>query len=598
MANIREYTSDINDLQPQETAARLTAQEASHQASAGNEFGAAIGEGVKAVGDVGVKYATYQDTTALAGKSATLLADKMQEWNQIAKNSDPNDPTVAADFLKNNLQPALDKLRESAWTDGGQQYAGNQADSIFAHITQVTAADMAQKAGQGAITAVAQTANALSVAAANDPAGVDKYLGMLDAAVAAIVKGNPSLDVATATKLHDAILQTAKEGLVKSAVQAAIQANPDEGVKLAAKPALAPYINGAEVKQFDAYARANKRAEDTDRRQNEADDRRKAEQRSQDAIGNYESKLYDDNGNFAPPKNFTKTILNDAAILPKDKGPFLSMVNRLAAQGNAKSDTDGLVNHLLIAAAGGSLTPADVYQYVGAGNPTGKQLTQTSANFVLSALKGSADEKRAGAILADQITSAQRDVAPIDSFTRAFTAADGAKRSADLATAAQLAYMEGKKQGVSSYDLLTPGRPGYIFTKDFLDQFRKSTATSGGILTLPPPVSAGSPGKAGGRVNENAPPVPAPPPPLPTKTPAATPAPAATPPSADTLPPDPLGRRSISNGGVDLSRYSTWASEQPAGADKSFGAYQKAQAAPPPAAVRPSLGDIAKKVFK
>ena len=541
MANIREFENPITDLQPNETAARLTAQEASHQESAGNAFGAEIGGGIKAVGDVAVKYATYQDTTALAGRSATLLADKMQEWNQIAKNSDPNDPTVAADFLKNNLQPALDKLRDSAWTEGGQNYAGNQADSIFAHITQVTQADMAQKAGQGAITAVAQTANALSVAAANDPAGVEKYLGMLDASVAKIVKDNPSLSVDVATKLHDSILQTAKEGLTKSAVQAAIQANPDEGMKLAQRPALAPYINGAEVKQFDAYARANKRAEDIDRRQAEADDRRQAEQKSQDQIGNYETKLYDDNGNFAPPKNFTKTILNDPAVLPKDKGPFLSMVNRLAAAGNAKADTDGLVNHLLIAAADGSLTPADVYQYVGANNPTGKQLTQQSANFVLGALRGSAEDRQAGAILADGIKQAQSIVSPIDNLTRAFTAADGAQRSAALASAAQLQYMEGLKDGKRPSDLLTPGRPDYIFTKDFLDQYRKSPNGPGGtgILGGLPPVSgtaapAGKTGTSDRVSGQAAPPIAATTPnstpvPVPGGPPPPAPAPAPTP---------------------------------------------------------------------
>lgn len=542
MANIREFANPINDLQPTEVSARLTAQLANDQAQTGRQIGSAVGGGVQAVGDVGVKYATYKDTTALAGRSATLLASKMLEWQQLAKTSDPNDPTVAQNFLENNLKPSLDALRESAWTEGGQSYAGNQADSIFAHLTTMTAATTSAQAGEQTASTVAQVFNALSGAAAADPASVDMLLKHLDDAVNKIVASNPALTADQVAHLKSTLTQAGKQEIAKSAVQAAIQGNPDAGLALAARPSLAPYINGAEVKQFEAYARAQKIGADSAARQAANDKRLQEDRLSANTVGAYEAQFYNDKGEYAPPPGIVLKIMNDKNISDKDRGPFMGMANRLIT-GQNKDDSPGLVSHLLIQAAAGEIDASDIYKYVGVGNPDPQHLSNEGYSQVMAVIKSNPEVKQGAAMLVGRINEATAKVVPPPAIGGALMSQGDLERKTALNAEARLLYFEGIKEGKKPSELLTPGKPDYIFTDDFVKQYAKPTGPSTGALLIRgvTPAPATSSGKAGGRVDETAPPakalppvsVPAIPGTLDKPAPAAATAPAALAPNAD-----------------------------------------------------------------
>src|ERR1039458_281636 len=103
MANLREYSAPQSlGLNPTETgidaitaAARRTEGFYNQKAEALSQEGHIAAASIQAIGDIAVKQVDHSQISAGAVSFAKLQDNLTQQWNEVAKNSDPNDPSVA-----------------------------------------------------------------------------------------------------------------------------------------------------------------------------------------------------------------------------------------------------------------------------------------------------------------------------------------------------------------------------------------------------------------------------------------------------------------------------------------------------------------------
>lgn len=493
MPNIRDFSNEAG-LSPRSEGAVSLSYLANAQRRAGDSFGQDVGNGLEALGGVGLSYLEHRDTTAGAASAAQLLAEATRKWNETAANADPNDPTVGQKFLDDTLAPALEKLKDGSYTEKGRSFLEASAERLTNHFATTTAADMSTLAGIAAKVNLDKTVNQLSNAAASDPSATDTALAALHASVENFA-GSPNMDATTRATVKASMAQAGAEAIVKAGVLALTMKNPDAGVAMASSAKYAPYINGAEVKQIEATAKAVLQGNARDARAAKAEERLAARDASDAAIDAYHGTLYNDKGEFRPPADLNQRIMADVAsgkVRPEDARPFLSMVENLATHGQSAADSPGLVSKLLDRAATGGLQPADVYQYVGKDNKTGQELTQASANFILGAVKKNAPEdQRALAVFNSAVKSARNLVNPIDKFGNSIFGDVGRADADKMEEAAQLAYFKGLKNNVAPEAMLDPASKDYIFKNEWVIQFKNSgpraRGTSGINFSTKPP---------------------------------------------------------------------------------------------------------------
>lgn len=255
MAEIAQFEAKNVDLRPSEIGVEATAAAARRIGASYRQAGANLGGGLAAIGQVADDYATHQDISHGLVAKAGLIADFTQKWNETAKNADPNDPTVAKKFLNEVVQPSLDKFQGSFATSKGQQWAEGQSATMLDHFFQKTSADMSTLAGQAAVTNSVRQINTYATIASNDPSSLKFAMDNWKQAVEAISTTAPNLTPEAAGRVKTELLQRGLEQIVKSGIQAAIEKNPDAGLKLSKDPELAPYIKPDEVRQFENYTR-------------------------------------------------------------------------------------------------------------------------------------------------------------------------------------------------------------------------------------------------------------------------------------------------------------------------------------------------------
>jgi len=261
MPQIKQYDAPDLGLRPTEAgisataaAARRIGAEYSDIAASKAATGHAIGSAISTAGEVGVKYLDHQQISQGANAFANLTNAKSKQWDDIAKNADPNDPTVAQRFLTENLEPDLEKFKSSFITENSQRWAETRADSLRTHMFSKTSADMATMAGQAAVINSRRTINGLSSTVTGDPSSLDFALKTLEGSTDAIVGSSPNLTGAAAGKVRSDLLQRGKEEIVKSAAMGYIQ-KTGEVPPWATDPKYAPYIDGTDLKQLAQAAK-------------------------------------------------------------------------------------------------------------------------------------------------------------------------------------------------------------------------------------------------------------------------------------------------------------------------------------------------------
>src|SRR5260370_1885131 len=71
-----------------------------------NRAGQQLKGAISDAGDVAAQYYQHREVSQGVGTGAVLEDNKINEWNDIAKNADPNDPSVRQKFLEENLAPS------------------------------------------------------------------------------------------------------------------------------------------------------------------------------------------------------------------------------------------------------------------------------------------------------------------------------------------------------------------------------------------------------------------------------------------------------------------------------------------------------------
>jgi len=491
MPTIRTYEAPALGLQPTEVgisaavnAARTVGKNADQAAAAvsevGGQFARNLGGAVKAAGEVAVQYVEHREISRGAAGYAQLNDKLTQQWNDTAKNADPNDPTVAEKFRQEVLEPSLQKYSEGFISEGGQKFAQSRVDSLRNHMFTKTAADMSSLAADAVAVNVRQTGNSLSNTAINDPSAVPHLLESADSLVGGMVESAPNLKGAVASKAKMELSQKIKESIVKSGAIGAIEKSADPEATAKAWGAKYPeFISGDELKMLSGNARQQIRARRADETNARVLQDRQAQKASDNRETEYLQKLYSDD-----PKEqgqvSTKAIVNDPTLNRVAKERMIGVVNRefkpetaaQASNGNAMELLDRLrrpegdperidsLDELYKARIDGKLNKTDFEmlrkEFAEVRTPEGEKLTTRKTAF-MAAVKSS-------------ITGSNPLMGKIDK--------DGDLNSYRLMVDLDAKIAEYKKAGKNPYDLLDPSKPDYMGRPEALLPYQKTLQES------------------------------------------------------------------------------------------------------------------------
>lgn len=272
MPNIRELNPPGElGLRPDDRAAESTAnagrrisQLYSQVAEAKNDVGRRASSAIQDVGNVAVKYAEHQEISKGAAEAAKTLSGLDAKWNETVKNADPNDPALAAKFREEVIEPALTKMKDGYFTEGGLKFGESQVESFRNHFFTKTTSDMARLAGVATKSNIETLTNQLSNAALSDPTSLKTSLKLVESSVSSMVDTSPNLKGADGAALKIELAQAAQKEIVKAAAVGAINANPEAGLKKFSSEEYSKYISGTELKQLEQQAKTVERARRVD----------------------------------------------------------------------------------------------------------------------------------------------------------------------------------------------------------------------------------------------------------------------------------------------------------------------------------------------
>src|SRR5215472_15890528 len=222
---------------------------------AGRQFGSAIRDAGQVVTDTITHHQVSQGAVTFAELSITLTND----WNTIAGNADPNDPSVAAKFRQTALEPALDKWKQGFATEAGQKWAEAHVEHLRSHMFEKTDADMASLAKQAASNNLHQTLNQLSNTVYNDPSSLKFALDTLGSSATGIVDSSPNLKGTVRASVKMELTEKGREQIVKSAAVGYIE-KTGQVPEWVTDPKYSKYVNGIELKQLQKQAEAQTKA--------------------------------------------------------------------------------------------------------------------------------------------------------------------------------------------------------------------------------------------------------------------------------------------------------------------------------------------------
>ncbi len=473
MPQIRQFDTPALGLRPTETGietvagnarrvgaffnqqAGATEQLASDKGAAFGKVGNALGSGIAAAGDAYVNYLDHKEISAGAAKGTELMATLTDAWNKKISDPklDPNDPTIKAKFMQENLEPALQQFKDDSGyftTDKSQQFAESFIDRFRQHMSDKASADMSTLAGIALKRNVETTVNSLSSMVASDPSSLDFALKSVDHAIDAKVGSAPTLDATTAASVRSEVGLKARENIVKSAIIGMIQKNPNVDLDAIQKK-YGDYVNGAEMKMFQKTAQAQSKADLYYQRQSETIAKQHADlavhKGADDIMAN--SVSVDQNGRLMIAPDFLKKSLDLARNNP-DAPSAAATVRTMIDWAESQQNKDRKV----------ATDP------VAASTLDGKMFASENPTSKMDILKAEAAGKltRADAEIRTKIID-QRDKVPTDPQFK--FAMDGAKELIEGRTAGEKSMQSGKYAA---------------FMQEFLQEYQRQKAAG----TLPP----------------------------------------------------------------------------------------------------------------
>lgn len=331
MPNIKSYDAPALDIRPTEIGVEAAASAARRGGAFFNQAaqdiqstGERFGKDIRDVGAAVDQYETHQQVSHGAATFVQMHSNLTDRWNDIVKNADPNDPSVAAKFNETVLAPALDDFKDAFTTEGSQKWAESHVDQLRNHFFEKTSADMSSLAGQAVKVNIAEVGSQLSNTARKDPTSTQFALDTVDSTIDGIVSSSPNVNGVEAARIKTEVAETIKRGIVKAGALGTIEnaADPEKAATSFADR-YGKYINGDEVGQLALAAKVAKQAQRVDqmnaaRQQDKQDDIK--------ASGRLDDILKDANGDN--PQITARDVIKDASFdgRPEDRQRALNII--------------------------------------------------------------------------------------------------------------------------------------------------------------------------------------------------------------------------------------------------------------------------------
>jgi hypothetical protein len=386
--NIREFPTPALDIRPTETGIEAQAGAARRIGAFYNQAGEAIsrtgqrlGGAVRDAGDVYVKYQDHKEISAGAANGAAIVNGLTTQWNETVKNANPNDPSVAARFRDETMEPAFQKFQQGFTTERSQQWAEHFVDTYRQHMFVKTSADMSKLAGDAVHINALKSANSFGNTVYIDPSSLDSNRKLARLALDGTVGSSPTIDGVTGAKIRGEMGFKTEQHLVNSAIQGAIR-NGGNWQKIANDPKNAPFINQQEIDRYVREEAAQKRAERVD--QTYQDHLKKVQEAdvSDKTERGYLQKLFSDDPRERASVS-VKAIVNDDRLLTNTQlnlRRIIEQETKPAAEARVSNKT---TMDMLPDIRSGKITDSDpIYKAFGDG-----KLTRTDFGFLRKELE-------------------------------------------------------------------------------------------------------------------------------------------------------------------------------------------------------------------
>jgi hypothetical protein len=513
MPNIREVNAGTDiGLRPDDRAAQSTANAGRRMASLYNtaaeaeaDTGRRIASAVVDVGNVVQKWAENREVSKQAADSAITLASLDKEWNETVKNADPNDPTLAAKFREEVVEPRLQALRDGPITEGGQRYAEAATQRFRNHFFEKTASDMARLAGVAARQNIETLTNQFSNAAITDPTSLKTSLGMVEHSVSAMVDSSPNLGGVDAARLKMELTLDSQKAIVKAAAIGAINVNPEEGFKKFSGPEYSKYISGAELKQLEQQANSVQRAQRVDetyRKTLETQAKKEASDKREDE---YIAAIHSGDPREMG-KVSAKTIATDPTLTREARQRMIGIVERETKPEAAAKVSNRTASDLIsrVRAPQGDPRRIDSLDPVYEAFEKG-ELNKADLKFVREEFVNMRTPE--GARLGDQQEEFIKSVKPLIDKSNPMLGkldASGPQQVYNFTMALRKKVDEYRKAGKDPQDLMDPSKPDYMGSPGALVPYQKTLAQSMEDTVrsmrpgpaIPPPIKVNTPADA------------------------------------------------------------------------------------------------------
>jgi len=252
---------------------------------------------------------------------ATGFNGLTQQWNDFAKDVDPNDTTAGQRFREQTVQPWVDQFTASFKTPAGQKWAQAKAGELAQHMFEKTAADMSTKAGDAVIQNAETLKNQLSQMVMNDPSSHDIAQETYRSGIQALLDHNPNLTAEQASKISAHYMPAGGEELAKSAVYGIAGNNPQAAREALASGKFANYLDGDQVKALDGYAQTVQRAGQEAAKAQVAEQRKSEDDAFKTGVGQMQLSMVQPDGSILPSASFYKNVLTLAQMPGAGRNP-------------------------------------------------------------------------------------------------------------------------------------------------------------------------------------------------------------------------------------------------------------------------------------
>lgn len=478
MPNIRQLDAPDNGLQTTDRASNAFADLARTQAITANEAGNAVGSGIHAAGAAAQTYVDKVQSVkeiSTGGAALAVLNDNLNnQWNNLAKNADPNDDSIADTFREGDLETSLTKFVDGFTTERGKLWAQGQADNLRQHYYEKTSADTATRAGQ-AVTSNFDTMVNSAAASVTDTHGLDLALGMVSDATDGIINNSPALTGVDAGQLKTTMLDKGRQSVIAGGLKNMAEANPAQFLKDLQAGAFKRYTDELPptvADSLEAFAGTQVKAAEADAKAAIAAQDKANKDAANEAAKTIVSSTVADDGSLQLPPDFFKATTQQLAQMPgASAGTVQAVINygRAIQKEQAAGVKPTTVPEVFTDFRARAVLPDD--------NPN--KLTQTEVLTARADGKLSdRDFTNLNAIVTAKDPGAVNDQRYLQQFFNGVRpaivppgAADGyhASRYAQFQQDMEKRFDDGRAAGISTRDLLDPTSKNYILGKNNAD---------------------------------------------------------------------------------------------------------------------------------